>query len=146
MAFGSLFRAVRSRLSGLWSTARRDAGQLERWVGNHTVVPVGHLVGSAGQMVGHAAEYAGHEIKAVEHGLVSDAQAVARGVGRFGAGVAHTVENLGQVVGREVGATKHAFDGLVGGLGSAVSLVPVAIGGAAVVWIAAQANREQRRV
>ena len=146
MAFGSLFGAVRRKLSGLWSTARRDAGQLERWVGNHTVVPVGHLVGSAGQMVGHAAEYAGGEIKAAEHALVSDAQAVARGVGRFGAGVAHTVENLGQVVGREAGATKHAVDGLISGVGTAVSYVPIAIGGAAVLWVAAQANREQRRV
>lgn len=123
-------RGIGHQAHRLFGRLGADARAAENWMSNHTVRPISHVVGSAGQLVGRAERFAGDQVKRLEHGIVTDEQALVGGV-RHGL---HAVENVVSGVGQVIGRAGHDVNALWTGAERAARWVPVVVAGGAVLW------------
>lgn len=128
------FGRIRNSVSHLASVIGGDIRRGEQYIARHTIQPIGHVLGSAGSMIQRDARWVGTEVKQIGRTIGHDAQVVAGGVQAGFWTAKHTLEGVGQVVGKAEGALGNIFDGV----GSLSKLVPVVLAGGGIVLAGSQ--------
>lgn len=149
------WNAVVANLRGMGRLVERGAHRFvddvrgdAAWVGGHVVQPAAHLVSGAVHAIGGAERLVEHEVRnlvadvrSAEHHVVDGAEHAYRWVSQEVKGVGQVLGSVAHRIGDDASAVWSFGERLGRGIDTATRMLPLILGGGALVWVATNQPR-----